>query len=237
MKTNSMLRLVSRFAMAALVAAACSSEGDSTGPVGDDTPTLPPETTPPATTGNEETTFDHDNTAAADPFEMLDRMAEEGPPAFQARLHSCPKMRYATIGRVLASRGVNLANTAALSAGQIYNDADQALGVANYAARVSESNELTTASAAKLFDIFVAAAPEIIANMPNREECKIGGQGTQMFNASGQCTVRGVSCLIGMPATAEHMELCNQIIGLASTPELGRTIAVAALAAAAHTCE
>ena len=40
-----------------------------------------------------------------------------------------------------------------------------------------------------------------------------------------------------MPATPGHIELCNEMIGRATTPEKGRIIAVAALAAAAHTCE
>ena len=196
----------------------------------------PPPTAPPPTSGNEDTTFDHDNTTT-DPFELLAQQGEEGPPEYSSRLHSCPKMRYVTIGRLLASRGVDTGDATELSAGQIYSDADQALGVANYAARIPENTELTTSSAAKLFDIFVAAAPEIIANMPSQESCTVGGVGARMFNDLGQCTPDGISCLIGLPATPAHLELCNIIINDASTPERGQIIAVAALAAAAHTCE
>jgi hypothetical protein len=221
--------------LASLVAVGCASDGTEP-PEGPEDPVAPP-TAPPATTGNEDTTYDHDNTAAQDPFELLAQMEEEGPPEFSARLHSCPKVKYGTVGRILASRGVNTGSTVELSAGQIYGDADQALGVANYAARISETTDLTTASAAKLFDIFVAAAPEIIAEMPNRPECTVAGVGARMFNDAGQCSPDGISCLIGLPATPGHVELCNQIVNNASTPEQGRVIAVAALAAAAHTCE
>jgi hypothetical protein len=214
--------------------AACSSDYTPTPDPGDVTP---PATQPAGTAGNEDTTFDHDNSADVDPWALLEQREEEGPPEFSSRLHSCPKIRYRTIGNVLASRGVDLDAQGGTAAGNIYRNADQALGVANYAARVPETTELTTASAAKLFDIWVAAAPEIIANMPARAECTVGGVGAQMFNAQGQCTLDGISCLIGLPATATHVELCNQIVASASSPDTGRIIAVAALAAAAHTCE
>lgn len=237
MKTATTTVKLRAMVMAALFAACTNSTtGPTEDPVGDP-PVAPPPTAPPATSGNEETTYDHMNDMDVDPFELLARMGEEGPPEFSARLHSCPKMKYRTIGRVLASRGVNLQATGQTTAGFLYTNADQALGAPNYAARISESTELTTASAAKLFDIWVAAAPEIIANMPNIEACKVGGVGARMFNDAGQCTADGIACLIGMPATLQHIEFCNTIVVQASTPELGRTIAVAALASAAHTCE
>jgi hypothetical protein len=231
--TTKAFRILSTVAAVAMLAAGCLSDGE--GPATGDGVTPPP-TAPPGTAGDEETTFDHDN-QYKDPWEILEQREQEGPPEFSARLHSCPKMRYGTIGRVLTSRGVDLGAQANTSAGFIYRTSDQALGVANYGARVPESTELTTASAAKLFDIWVAAAPEIIANMPNRAECQVGGVGAKMFNDQGQCTADGITCLIGYPATATHLELCNQILASASTPERGRIIAVASLAAAAHTCE
>ena len=213
----------------------CASDSQMPEPEDPQTPATPP-TAPPPTSGNEDTTFDHDN-SSADPFDLLAQQGEEGPPEYSSRLHSCPKMRYTSIGRLLSSRGVDIGNTVELSAGQIYGEADQALGVPNYAARIPETTELTTSSAAKLFDIFVAAAPEIIANMPNVEACQIGGVGARMFNDLGQCTPDGISCLIGLPAKPAHLELCNIIVNDATSPERGQIIAVAALAAAAHTCE
>lgn len=185
--------------------------------------------------GGEDNTFDHPETQI-DVWELLERLSEEGPPRYTARTHSCAKIRYATVGRLLESRGVNLGG-AGVTAGGLYNTGDQALGAPNYGARARESVDLTTAGASRLFDIFVAAAPELIAQMPLRTECMIGGVGTEMFDPSGACNPDGISCLIGYPATASHIELCNLTVQRASTPDLGKNMAVAVLAAAAHTCE
>ncbi len=196
----------------------------------------PPEELPEGNaSGGEDNTFDHPETQL-DVWELLERLSEEGPPRYTSRVHSCSKIRYATVGRLLASRGVNL-GTAGVTAGGLYQGGDGALGAPNYAARARESVDLTTAGASRLFDIFVAAAPELIAQMPSRAECTIGGVGTSMFDVSGACNPDGISCLIGVPATASHIELCNLTVQRASTPELGRNMAVAVLAAAAHTCE
>lgn len=186
-------------------------------------------------TGGEDNTFDHPETQY-DVWELLERLSEEGPPRYTSRVHSCAKIRYSTVGRLLESRGVNLGNVG-VTAGGLYTTGDQALGAPNYGARARESIDLTTAGASRLFDIFVAAAPEIIAQMPSRAECTIGGVGTSMFDVSGACNADGISCLIGVPATASHIELCNLTVQRASDPELGKNMAVAVLAAAAHTCE
>ena len=229
---------IKRLTLALLVAAACSTSdpddpGDPMPPAGDDEPADPG---PGPAAGGEDNTFDHPN-AEVDVWDLLDRMTEEGPPRYSARVHSCPKLKYAALGRLLASRGVDLAAEGETSAGRMWREADQALGAPNYAARSPEALELTTASAAKLFDIFLQAAPEIVANMPSRAECTVGGVPARMFNDAGQCSPDGISCLIGVPAQPGHLELCNQMIARASTPDKGRLIAVAALAAAAHTCE
>jgi hypothetical protein len=172
-----------------------------------------------------------------DPYEELERIGREGPPRYSSRVHGCTKLRYGTLGNVLASRGVALGATGELSAGNIYMRGKAALGGPNYGARVRENVELGLATTAKLFDIFVQAAPEIIANLPNRPECKVGGVGAAMFDAAGRCNADGVSCLIGVPATATHLEICNQTVQQAADVESGKRLAVAVLAAAAHTCE
>lgn len=229
-----------------LVFAACGDDSgddgnepavDAAAAVDAPTPIDPPE--PPgngAVGSNPDTTFNHP-TSTADLFDLVDRLQQEGPPFYASRVHGCPKIRYATIGNILASRGVDMQATGETDAGFMWANSDQALGVANYAARNRENSNLTTASAAKLFDIFVQAAPEIIAAMPTLPACTVGGQPTEMFNAGGSCTVDGVSCLIGVPATLAHVSACNTIINQASTPAKGRVIAVAALLAAANTCE
>src|SRR3954468_12101055 len=121
---------------------------------------------------------------AEDPYTSLEREQREGPPRYTSRLHSCAKMRVQTLGNVLASRGVNLAATADLSAGHIWSTSFVALGAANYAARTRENVELGVATASKIFDIYVQAAPEIIANLPARPECQRNGQPAQLFDAN-----------------------------------------------------
>ena len=88
-----------------------------------------------------------------------------------------------------------------------------------------------------MFDIFVQAAPEIIAAMPNLPACQVAGQGATMFNVDNQCNPDGITCLLGVPATPSHLELCNLAVTRASDVEKGKRIAVASLLAAANTCE
>lgn len=173
----------------------------------------------------------------ADPWTELERIQREGPPRYASRVHGCPKMRVRTIGNVLASRGINLAATGELSAGRIFSTSAAALGAPNYAARIRENVDLGVATAAKLFDIYVQAAPEIIANLPNRPECQKNGVGVQLFDSSNRCVAAGFSCLMGIPATTDHLAICNETVKRAADVESGKRMAVALLAAAAHTCE
>jgi hypothetical protein len=189
-----------------------------------------------STAGGTGGTFDHPDDGS-DPFAVLQRNLTQGPPEVATRMHSCEKMKYATVGHVLADLGVNMGNTAATSAGALYKNAGQAMGAANYPARVAEAIELTTAGATKLFDIFVQAAPEIIKAMPANTSCMVAGAATNMFNADGTCSLAGISCLQGSPATAAQKALCDNIVGSASTATIGQTLAVATLLSAAHTCE
>jgi hypothetical protein len=187
------------------------------------------------TAGGEENTYDHPG--GPDVWDYLERLAEEGPASFSSRLHSCPKMKYSTVGRILQSRGVDVTADNELSAGFLWRNGAAALGAPKLDVRSREKTEITTAAAARLFDIFAQAAPEIIAAMPTLESCTVDGVGTEMFNAAGQCTMDGIACLTGVPATASHLELCNEMVNRATTPQKGQELAVAALAAAAHTCE
>lgn len=191
----------------------------------------------PSTVGGEDNTFDHDNNSDVDPFELLDRLQQEGPPRVSARMHGCNRLPYRTIGNVLRSRGADPANGAPLSAGDLYQNGRSALGTANYAARIRENLDVTTSGASRLFDIFVQAAPEIIANLPNQAACQRGGVGVQLFDANNQCVADGITCLLGVPAQPGHIELCNYAITHAADVESGKQLAVATLLAAAQTCE
>jgi hypothetical protein len=187
-----------------------------------------------STAGGMGNTFDHDNDGL-DPFAVLQRVQEQGPPEISTKMHSCQKLKYATLGNVLKQLGVNLASATANSAGLIYKNGSQPLGAPNYGARVAEAIEQTTSGATKLFDVFVTAAPEIIAAIPN--VAKKGGVAIQMFDAAGNCTADGIAFLQGAPSTQAQVDLCNNALTSASTPAIGKTIAVATILAAAGTCE
>jgi len=191
------------------------------------------------TSGNTETTFDHENTSI-DPWELLDRLNKEGPPKYTSHVHSCPKVRYETLGRVLKSLGVanvGVTTAGALTGAGLYNSGDNAMGAPNYANRIRENIGISTSGASREFDIFAAAAPEIIAAIPTLERCKTAGAPASLFNAQNQCEASGITCLLGVPAQGAHLDLCNITIQNASTPQAGQRLAVAALLAAAYTCE
>lgn len=195
--------------------------------------------TPAAGTEN---TFDHmsdlGEQGAKDPFEVLAQRQEEGAPEIRTRLHSCQKLRIQTLRNILTGFGVNLqAEGNPDTAGELLTKGNEALGAANYPGRVGEALTWSNSGATKLHDIFVQAAPEIIAAMPTLERCMLDGEGVSMFTESGSCDVDAITCLIGKPATAEHVAICNQAVNSATDIEKGKVIAVATMLAAAHTCE
>lgn len=210
--------------------------------VKDDDPTDDIPEKPGAYVGGEGNTFDHmadlGTNGGRDPFEVLKERQEEGPPEIRTRMHSCQKLQNAAIQNVLEGFGVDIGATSdPPSAGQLFNDGKSALGAANYDSRVGEALVWSAAGAAKLFDIFVQAAPEIIANIENVPQCQIDGVGTPMFDAEGHCNEAAVTCLIGRPATEEHLAICDSLAASASDSSKGQSIAVAALLSAAHSCE
>ncbi|MFO0555851.1 MAG: hypothetical protein U0271_46165 [Polyangiaceae bacterium] len=213
-------------------------DGDE--PIGD-TPEKPGNR-PEDSVGGEDTTVDHMPSLGADeardPYEIAKQREEEGTPEARARLHSCQKLGITTLRNILTDFGVNLDATGnPPTAGQLINNGGTALGQANYAARMGEDIVWTAAGAAKMFDIFVQAAPEIIAAMPNLEQCKVDGVAPSMFNADDSCNADAITCLIGRPATPDHIALCNSLVHSASSIDNGKNIAVGALLSAAHSCE
>jgi len=173
----------------------------------------------------------------ANPWTELEREQREGPPRYASRIHSCTKMRVATLGNLLASRGVDLAAQDDLAAGKIFSASAVALGGPKYVDRIRETTELGIATASKLFDIYVQAAPEMIAKLPTSPDCMKNGTPAQLFDNNNHCVASGFSCLMGMPASPEHLAICNETVKRANTPDEGKRLAVAVLAAAAHTCE
>jgi len=204
-------------------------------PVGDDT--TGNQMPVGSTGGDQTTTFDHDNSGLT-PWDIVDRLEKEGPPKYTSHVHSCPKIRYRTLGKVLASLGVNLGNATPLSAGELYRNGANAMGGPNFANRVRENIGVSTSGASREFDIFAAAADEIIAAMPNIDRCKVGGVGAAMFDATTDaCRADGIQCLIGVPPQQGHLDICNVSVTNATDHASGKRLAVATLLAAAYTCE
>lgn len=203
-----------------------------------DTPSNPSDPQPSGnTSGSDDNTFDHDNSGIS-VWDLIDRLTKEGPPSFSSQMHGCTKPTYASLKNILTSVGINTANTAAGSAGLLYTSGAAAMGAPNYGARVRENLAVTTSGASREFDIFAAGATEVITNVPTLARCKdAAGTAAVLFDAGGQCQASGITCILGVPATPDHIALCNQAVTTASTPDIGKRMAVAAMLAAAYTCQ
>jgi len=160
-----------------------------------------------------------------------------GSPVVVARLHACTKIPYASLGNILSSRGVNLANTQTGSAGQLYKTGGSALGVANYTGRVPEMLIGSTAALSKEFDIMVGSSIELQTGKPAMSGCN----GVTLFDGQGNFNKDALSCLMGKTASAAHLTVANDAIQQAQAKGLtqaqGQQIAIASLLEAAHTCE
>jgi hypothetical protein len=217
---------------ASLGVAACTDSIDTS-----NTPTDPSQSG--STAGSDTNTFDHDNNGIS-VWDLIDRLTKEGPPSFSAQVHGCTKPHVTTLGHILTSVGINAANTAASSAGQLYTSGAASLGAPNFGARVKEGLAVTISGASREFDIFAAGAQEIITNVPNLARCKdASGAPAQLFDTSTppKCQASGLTCILGVPATQDHLNLCNLTISHASTPQIGQRMAIAVMMAAAYTCE
>lgn len=164
-----------------------------------------------------------------------------GSPEVVARVHSCSKITYSTLGNILANRNVNLSSTTTNSAGLLYKGGASALGVANYSGRVAEMILPSTAALSKQFDILVAAAQEIQAQIKAGTYSPKACPGTQIVDTSGNFTKDGLTCLMGKPATADHITIANdavtEAVSKGLTQDQGQQIAIAAVLEASHTCE
>ncbi len=194
------------------------------------------------TSGNPDNTFDHDNEGKS-PWEVLAEQQAAGPSRYQARMHGCVKIRYSTVGTMLASHGVAFPG-AANSAGQLFTTGQNSMGAPSYAVRVRENLVPSTSGMSRLFDIFSSASTEIIAGFASIAACKVGGVSPPLFDAGGtQCNPEAFKCLMGLPATAQHLDICNKTIAgarnAAGAPDqpTGQRLALAVMLAAAHTCE
>ena len=232
--------------LAVITAGACTQQPTGLNPGGNNSykedPTQGPSQAPGAYAGGEGNTFDHfadlGDFGGRDPFDILAQRQEEGPAEVRTRLHSCQKIQYQALGNLLTSLGVDLNKKATPpSAGQLYRAGGGALGQATYDARVGETLVWSAAGAAKLFDIFVQAAPEIIANLESAPQCQVNGVGQPVFDAQDKCNADALACLMGRPATALQVDLCSHLVQEASSVDTGKALAVATILAATHSCE
>ncbi|HUJ63813.1 MAG TPA: hypothetical protein VLX92_35175 [Kofleriaceae bacterium] len=222
---------MTRFATLAILAASVLAPACT-----DDLP--PPNVPPPgSTSGGDGTTFDHDNNQIS-PWDLLNRLSVEGPPEYTAHMHECPKVRYRTLGHVMASLGMNPTNTTQLSAGELYTDGYNALGGPNYAARVRENIAITTSGASKEFDIFAAGVNEVQTAISGSTGTLARCPGAVLFDpTTNACQTSGLECMLGVPPTPDHINYCNLTVTKASSVAEGKSLAVAAILAAAYTCE
>jgi len=150
-----------------------------------------------------------------------------------SRLHACGKVGYEALGTFLASRGVDLAGN---GAGQLYREGRLALGVPNYRARISEAAFPSTAAFNKMFDIYTLAATEIRENLATSEACP----GVAAVGEDGRLTADAVSCIIGVPATPNHVVLANFFVddtAYADRKEEAADLGIAALLTSHELCE
>ncbi len=176
------------------------------------------------------------------PFDPFAEYSSNLPDEVLATLHSCGKMPTGTVSRVLASRGIDIASTAGLSAGQLLRDSRNALGVANYDIRIRENVVPSAAGMTKLLDALNQGATEVIAAM---EAGTVAGcvhpvaemNPVTLFNTDRtQCRPEGIACLTGTAATSNRVDLCNQILNTA-TPEVAERMAAAVVLAGSLMCE
>jgi len=236
------MKSISKFAIVlascGLLACTGGDNGDSTNPGDDGSGGV---TNPGGSSDDPDNTFNHPD--FNNPF---DNIGSNAPDYYLARIHHCKKIKIGSLGRILTSRGVDINNVTAFSAGDLWQNAGIPMGAAAYDVRVRENMSLTTSAAVRAFDIWIAGAPEMEAAMQGltgSPGCTTAGNPVQMFNAAGACTIEGIECITGKQASAAHLEICNRGTQDAVDDNgnfdavKGRQLAMSTLLAAAHTCE
>jgi len=195
---------------------------------------------PSSTAGGDDSTFNHSNDPGGT-APGTDQPAPEpaqaklvGSPEVTSRLHGCGKLSINSLGSVLSTRGITggaTRPTGIQSAPQIFTASAAQLGAANYPGRVPEAPFASTSALAKMFDIFTVGSYDVAAANWTSTACP----GVKVVGTDGKFTKDGISCLMGKPASDEHVAIANDAI--AKNPTDGAKIAITALLAAAHTCQ
>ena len=187
--------------------------------------------TPAAPSGGDTSSPTTDPNAAA----AAAAVTAQGSPEVTSRQHGCGKLSVGSLGQLLQSRGLT-GNGAVPKGSQsgmnIYTagDTPAALGAANYEGRTGESPFASTSAISKMFDIYTMAAYDAVAADWSAPACP----GVKLLDG-GKLTKDGLTCLMGKPATDEHVAIANDAI--TKNPTDGPKIAIAAILSAAHTCQ
>jgi hypothetical protein len=176
-------------------------------------------------------------------------------PASQSEwLHACGKVPYATLGNIMAKRGITITvgtqctdanGSFDCTAGSLYTNGNLVLGIANYPARAPESDRNSTGGITRLQDILVAASDALITatNVNGTFAAGTDCAGTQLFNngntATVTCNAQGFACYVGVPLTAAQLTLCNQMVTDPSNTNtlVAEQLTSAALAASIYLCD
>ena len=202
----------------------------------------PPDTTvPPTPTNGSGKSFDHDDILGniGNPFADGRQVL----PADGQRMHVCGKIQYATLGRILAARGITTGAGVADSAGTLYTGGSNIMGVANYPARVAEADRNSTGGLTRMFDMLLAVAEELLpAAGGDRIGTGTACPGTTLYNADNTCNADGFACLIGVPLSAvQLMECSNAVkrIAMLSGNDMLRAkrMTIATIASSAYLCD
>ena len=186
--------------------------------------------------GGEDNTFDHPDTGA-DPVGDPRPAPPEGPPRYSAHVHSCMKMKYATIGRVLTvtrrqprldGRDLRRRSLHARAAGARRRDlrpAGRRGHRAHHRGRVEDARHLRERGPGD--------------HRRDAEPCRVHGR--RRRDSDVRCRQRVHRARHRLPhrlaGVAAQIELCSQIVLNASTPAKGKNMAVAVTTAAAQICE
>ena len=102
----------------------------------------------------------------------------------------------------------------------LYTTGFNALGGPNYANRIRENIGITTSGASREFDIFAAAADEVIAAFANPTRCRSTRcPGAHAVRREQPVPARAASrASSASPRDAAHLDFCNLTISSASTP-------------------
>jgi len=176
-----------------------------------------------------------------------------------AKNYGCGPLGYRAAGNLLIGLGVDLKidpllvplptagmnnnnnnnnnnNQNATAAQTAYANAKSSFGVADYANRNPEATQVGTAQLAKMGDLFIEAAPEVLQKFNASPRCG----GVTLLDDQSHFSREALSCIGGEVATDDQVKLAAQLMDRAiaqgMTPEGAQELVVAGYLSAQFTC-